>query len=275
MDMPLLQVKDLVISTKQQKQLVKGISFEIKPGEWFAIIGESGSGKSLTAFSLAKLLPSGLQVTSNHVLFDQQNIANLKDEPMRCLRGKKIAYVFQDYQTSFTPYRRIGQQMEEVLQAHTHLTVKEQKIKVTKALQEVGLNGEAIYSRYPFQLSGGQLQRASLAQAMLLEPQLLIADEPTTALDAVSTKHVLDLIYELKQQKKCAVLFISHDLRTVRRYADRIAIMRQGNLIEQGDKEQIINNPEQAYTRDLLASIPPLINPPERLPIFNASYQGE
>lgn len=270
--MTLLKVEGLTITTAQSKELVKDISFAIKQGEWFAVIGESGSGKNLTAFSLAGLLPAGINIQAHSMEFAQQEISNLDEQRMRHLRGKKIAYVFQDYQTSFTPYRRIGQQMNEVLKAHTHDTTESRKKQVIAALQQVGLNGSTLYSRYPFQLSGGQLQRAALALAMLLNPQLLIADEPTTALDAVSTKHVLDLIYRMKEEKGCAVLFISHDLRTVRRYADRIAIMRQGKIIELGDKQQILTSPQQAYTKNLLDSIPPLIDPPERLPVFGATY---
>jgi len=270
--MELLNVRDLKIFCPDNRPLVHGIDFSIRAGEWFALIGESGSGKSISAFSLAGLLPNGLRREAKEIQMLGQDLASISEGKLRDLRGTDIAYVFQDYQSAFTPYFTLGKQMDEVMQAHRHWTREERQKKSWDALNEVGLEGAEAYGRYPFQLSGGQLQRAALALAMMMEPKLLIADEPTTALDAMSAAKVLDLMARLKNEKGCAVLFITHDLRCVRRYADRIAIMQNGSIIESGEKRKIFENPQEIYTRNLLASVPPLHNVPRRLPIVGEDF---
>jgi len=266
--MELLTVCDLNIFGSDHCSLVHGINFSIRTGEWFALIGESGSGKSISAFALAALLPNGLRREAKEIKLLGQDLTRLSEAELRKIRGTDIAYVFQDYQSAFTPYFTLGKQMDEVIQTHRDWSREERKKKALVALNEVGLEGLKVYQRYPFQLSGGQLQRAALALAMMMEPKLLIADEPTTALDAMSAATVLSLIARLKNEKGCAVLFITHDLRCVRRYADRVAIMEKGQIVETGAKEEILKNPREIYTRNLLASVPPLRNVPKRLPIL-------
>lgn len=264
----LLKVHDLKIFSPNNRPLVHGIDFSIRAGEWFALIGESGSGKSISTFALSALLPNGLRREVQEIQLLGQDLSRLSEPELREIRGTDIAYVFQDYQSAFTPYFTLGKQMDEVMQAYTDWTKVERQAKAWEALNEVGLEGAEAYRRYPFQLSGGQLQRAALALAMMMEPKLLIADEPTSALDAMSAATVLEQLARLKNEKGCAVLFITHDLRCVRRYADRVAIMQNGSIIESGLKEEVFQNPRKVYTHNLLASVPPLYNVPQRLPIL-------
>ncbi|TGE38093.1 ABC transporter ATP-binding protein [Desulfosporosinus fructosivorans] len=266
--MELLKVRDLKIFTPDNRSLVHGLNFSIHAGEWFALIGESGSGKSISAFALSALLPNGLRREVQEIQLLGKDLSKLSEWELRKIRGTEIAYVFQDYQSAFTPYFRLGRQMDEVMQAHTDWSKGKRQTKAWEALNEVGLEGAEVYRRYPFQLSGGQLQRAALTLAMMMEPKLLIADEPTSALDAMSANTVLTLLARLKNEKGCAVLFITHDLRCVRRYADRVAIMQNGSIIEAGPKQEVFKNPREVYTQNLLASVPPLYNPPRRLPIL-------
>jgi peptide/nickel transport system ATP-binding protein len=262
----LLEVRNLRL-TAGGRPLVDGIDLTIETGEWFALIGESGSGKSLTAASIANLLPRGVDRAADRIDFAGQDLLRCPESGLRELRGRRIGYVFQDYDGAFTPFRRLGAQLDEVLRAHTDWDAGTRRDRVLAGLEEVGLPAE-LYRRYPFQVSGGQLQRIALALAMLLEPELLVADEPTTALDAVNAGRVLDCIAQLRAEHGCAVLFITHDLRSVRRRADRIAIMRNGGIVETGPAARLLAEPREAYTRNLLGAIPPLRNPPDRLPVL-------
>ena len=264
----LLNVKNLQVNCTGQHLLVKGIDFFIQQGEWLALIGESGSGKSITAFSIGGLLAKGLNQQADEMTFLETELMTLSDEEFRKLRGKEISYIFQDYQGSFTPYRTLGRQMDEVMVAHTDWNFRERKERAISGLNDVGVEGESVYDQYPFQVSGGQLQRVALVLAMLLKPKLLIADEPTTALDAMNAALVLGMIAKLREETNCSILFITHDLRCVKRYADRIAIMKSGEIIETGEKEDVLTNPRELYTRNLLASILPLRNVPRRVPII-------
>ena len=264
----LLNVKNLQVNCMGKHLLVKGIDFFIQQGEWLSLIGESGSGKSITAFSIGGLLVKGLNQQADEMTFLDTNLMTLSDEEFRKLRGKEISYIFQDYQGAFTPYRTLGRQMDEVMVAHTDWNFRERKDRAISGLNDVGVEGESVYDQYPFQVSGGQLQRVALVLAMLLKPKLLIADEPTTALDAMNAALVLGMIAKLREETNCSILFITHDLRCVKRYADRIAIMKSGEIIETGEKEDVLTNPRELYTRNLLASILPLRNVPRRLPIL-------
>ena len=264
----LLNVKNLQVNCMGKHLLVKGIDFFIQQGEWLSLIGESGSGKSITAFSIGGLLVKGLNQQADEMTFLDTNLMALSDEEFRKLRGKEISYIFQDYQGAFTPYRTLGRQMDEVMVAHTDWNFRERKERAISGLNDVGVEGESVYDQYPFQVSGGQLQRVALVLAMLLKPKLLIADEPTTALDAMNAALVLGMIAKLREETNCSILFITHDLRCVKRYADRIAIMKSGEIIETGEKEDVLTNPRELYTRNLLASILPLRNVPRRLPII-------
>ena len=264
----LLNVKNLQVNCMGKHLLVKGIDFFIQQGEWLSLIGESGSGKSITAFSIGGLLVKGLNQQADEMTFLDTNLMALSDEEFRKLRGKEISYIFQDYQGAFTPYCTLGRQMDEVMVAHTDWNFRERKDRAISGLNDVGVEGESVYDQYPFQVSGGQLQRVALVLAMLLKPKLLIADEPTTALDAMNAALVLGMIAKLREETNCSILFITHDLRCVKRYADRIAIMKSGEIIETGEKEDVLTNPRELYTRNLLASILPLRNVPRRLPIL-------
>jgi len=266
--MSLLEIKDWEISYKGNP-LVRGINISLERGHCTAIIGESGSGKSITASAIGRILPNGLSITKGSILFDGKNLADISEKEMREIRGKKISYIFQDYQGAFTPFIKVGKQFHETINSHEKMDKDKQKKLILSKIESVGLDAERVYNSYPFQMSGGQLQRCAIAQAMILEPDLLIADEPTTALDSVSTINVLQLMKKIKEESNCAILFISHDLRTVKKYADELVIMYKGRVVERGTTEEIVAHPKHIYTKNLFASIPPLRNVPERLPLLN------
>lgn len=253
--MSIVKVEKLSVTTMENR-IVKDISFDIQEGEWLALVGQSGSGKSLTAMALGQLLAPNLQATGV-VSYKGDNLLTLSNSQMRKRRGKSLAYIFQDYQGSFTPFLRIGKHFEEYQKAHLSLSKHVRRQQAVHALKAVGLS-EEIYDRYPFQLSGGQLQRVSISIALLLKPDILIADEPTTALDSVSSFKVLQVLSLLQKETGCAILFITHDLRHVRNYADRIAVMKDGEIIETGDKHQVLSRPKHAYTDQLIRSSPSL-----------------
>lgn len=270
--MSILDIEDLIIGT-EDREIVKGVSLSIGENEWFSLIGESGSGKSITAFSISRLLPEKLSIESGSIHIRGEDILSMDKNKIRRLRGKVISYIFQDYQNSFTPFIKIGKQLDEFISCHEELSRYERKRKILDMLNEVNLDGERIYSSYPFQLSGGQLQRVAIAQSIILNPELIIADEPTTALDAITGQSILKLLLRVKERFKCSILFITHDLRLVKNYSDSIAIMKDGEIIESGKKEEILNNPKEEYTKNLFASIPPLRNVPDRLPIYSCEEE--
>lgn len=253
--MSLLEVKELTVGTKSQK-IVKEISFDIQRGEWLAVVGQSGSGKSMAASAIGGLLKPNLSATGS-VRFNGNNILDMPPKKIRKLRGNEIAYIFQDYQSSFTPFLTIGKHFDEY--QRTHLSIgRAQRIKNTQqVLISVGLSAE-LTGRYPFQLSGGQLQRVAIALALLLKPELVVADEPTTALDSISSFRILQLLATLQKETGCAILFITHDLRHAAKYADRILVMKEGHIVEQGEQAKILVSPEHAYTRALIDAIPTL-----------------
>lgn len=253
--MSIVKIENLSVSSKENR-IVKDIFLDIREGEWLALVGQSGSGKSLTAMAIGQLLTPNLQATGG-ISYRGDNLLTLSHSQMRKLRGKSLAYIFQDYQGSFTPFLTIGKHFEEYQKAHLSLSKKARRQQAVHALKAVGLSKE-IYHRYSFQLSGGQLQRVSISLALLLKPDILIADEPTTALDSVSSFKVLQVLSLLQKETGCAILFITHDLRHVRNYADRIAVMKDGEIIETGDKHQVLSHPKHAYTNQLIRSSPPL-----------------
>ncbi|MFE4426368.1 ABC transporter ATP-binding protein [Peribacillus butanolivorans] len=253
--MSILTVNHLSVIGKQNR-IVKDISLDIHKGEWFALVGQSGSGKSMTAMAIGQLLAPNLQA-KGEIWYQEKNLLTLSSSEMRKIRGKHLAYIFQDYQGSFTPFLTIGQHFEEYQRTHLKLSKKARRQQAVEALISVGLY-EDIYRRYPFQLSGGQLQRVSISIVLLLKPDILIADEPTTALDSVSSFKVLQLLSRLQVEIGCAILFITHDLRHVKKYANRIAVMKEGVIIETGDKNQVLNHPQHAYTDKLIQSSPSL-----------------
>jgi peptide/nickel transport system ATP-binding protein len=273
--MSILTIENLQI-TSRDETIIHDVSLSISPGEWFALVGESGSGKSVTSSAIGGILPKSLNIQSGNIYFEHSNLIGKNEKELQKIRGNEISYIFQDYEGAFAPFLTIGRQFDETLKIHTSLSKKERIRLSLQALNEVNLPEKRVYDSYPFQLSGGQLQRAAIALAVILKPKLLIADEPTTALDSVTTSSVLDLIKELKEHINCAVLFITHDLRQVKKYADMIAIMKQGRIVESGTKVDVFNQPQHEYTKMLFSSIPPLKNPPSRLlTLSNDSFRKE
>ncbi|WP_081890168.1 ATP-binding cassette domain-containing protein [Paenibacillus tyrfis] len=262
---PVLELERLTVHAvrgKARQPLVRDLSLAIRPGEMLALVGESGSGKSVTADAVLGLLPSSLRIGEGGIRFRGEEISAWPDKRKRQLRGKEMALVFQDYQGSFTPFMKVGKQLIEAVRSHVRITYDEAKELVLHWLNEVDLPAERVFGSYPFQLSGGQRQRAALAAAMLLQPKLLIADEPTTALDVLTGERVLDLMTKLRRQTGCAILFISHDLRLVLKRADIVAVMQGGRIVECGRADTIRYRAVHPYTRLLLESRPLLLRNP-------------
>ncbi|WOE31786.1 MULTISPECIES: dipeptide ABC transporter ATP-binding protein [unclassified Acinetobacter] len=254
---PILSVQHLQIC-HQQQTLVKDISFNLYPAHTVAIIGASGSGKSLTSLALLGLLPSTLAVTGT-VQFEKRNLLDLTEVQLQQIRGRKIAMIFQEPMTALNPLHRVETLIGEMLllQGWSKTEVRQ---RIIQLLIEVGIDQpEHKLKCYPHQLSGGQRQRIMIAMALVLEPEILIADEPTTALDLHLQKHILDLLKSLQQRRKMALLLISHDLKMVKHYADHVIVMDQGHVKEQGNVQKIFNDPQQIYTQHLLDQ--PMIRP--------------
>ncbi len=253
---PLLSVQNLRIAFGKH-EAVRGISFAIAPGETLGLVGESGSGKSATALAMMRLLPPSASV-SGSVTFNIEDLLALPEEAMRRHRGQSIAMIFQEPMTALNPVMKVGRQIAEALLAHAPKTPRrEVRTRVLAAMHEVGLpDPELRYDNYPHQFSGGQRQRIVIAMAILNKPALLIADEPTTALDVTVQAQVLALLKRLRADHGCAMLFISHDLAVVSQVADRVAVMRHGEIVEYGSVQQVMTHPAHAYTRSLLASAP-------------------
>ncbi|MFJ5770439.1 ABC transporter ATP-binding protein [Psychrobacillus sp. NPDC093180] len=248
-----LSIEQVSISSRGKK-VVDNVSLSIEKGEWFALVGQSGSGKSLLSQAIGQMLPTNLQVEGN-IYFKGEDLLSLLPKQIQTIRGRSLSYVFQDYQGSFTPFRTIGQHLDEYQKAHGIENAKDRKKESINSLESVGLD-ENLYNRYPFQLSGGQLQRVSIAIALLLSPDLLIADEITTALDSVSGHRILELLAKKQQETGCAILFITHDWRHVRRYATRLAVMKEGRIVESGGKHRILDHPKHEYTKQLIEAAP-------------------
>jgi len=282
-NIPLLQIENLTISfTRENKwnDVVKNVSFELKSNEILGIVGESGSGKSVLSLSILKLLPDKISRISNgQILFESQKITDKSEKELRKIRGKQISMIFQDPMSSLNPSMKCGRQVAEMLSEHTNLSTKEIKKKVLSLLESVKLsNCEKIYNSYPHQISGGQKQRIMIAMAIACQPKILIADEPTTALDVTVQKDIIALLKELQKQTKMSVIFISHDLALINQIADRTLVMYKGQIVEQGKTSDVFDNPKQVYTKALFGSRPNLETRLERLPtisdfINNKTYQ--
>ncbi|OWT76876.1 MULTISPECIES: ABC transporter ATP-binding protein [unclassified Achromobacter] len=242
------------------RRVVQDISFDIHAGETLCVVGESGSGKSVTSFAVMGLLaPDALRPCAGRILLDGEDILTCSPERLRELRATRMSMVFQEPMTALNPVRTVGWQIDEVLRAHSRLSAAERKKKILDMLQAVRLPDiERIYASYPHQLSGGQRQRIVICMALILNPKLLIADEPTTALDVTTQKQILTLIRDLQKSHDTAVLFITHDFGVVADIADRIAVMNRGRIVEVGTREQILAQPREAYTRMLVSSVPSL-----------------
>jgi len=253
---PLLDVHGLSIAFGKQAA-VRDISFHINPGETLGLVGESGSGKSVTSLAILRLLTRSAQVTGS-IAFAGESLLNLPEAAMRRHRGSSIAMIFQEPMTALNPSMRIGAQIAEALQAH-HPEISEAaaRQRVLNAMREVGLpDAERRLGDYPHQFSGGQRQRILIAMALINRPRLLIADEPTTALDVTVQAQILHLLKDLRQTHNLSMLFISHDLAVVSQIADRVAVMHHGQIVEQADSETLFRHPQHAYTRSLIAAAP-------------------
>jgi len=251
---PLLQVHDLSVRFGA-KEVVRGVGFAIAPGEKLALVGESGSGKTITALSLLRL--AGEAQISGQALLRGRDLLSLSEREMRGVRGGEIAMVFQEPMTALNPLMTIGQQIAEVLELKKALTPAQSVQEAIELLAKTGIpEPERRANSFPHQLSGGQRQRAMIAMALASEPALLLADEPTTALDVTLRGQILDLLSELQRSSGMAVLLITHDLNLVRRFADRVAVMEQGVLVEQGRVNEVFRAPQHPYTQRLIASQP-------------------
>jgi len=279
MNQPLLHIDHITISAKKEGRwmpIVKDSSFVLNQNEILGIVGESGSGKSVTSLAIMGLLPKGiLGITSGKIEFDGSDISALSQKDLRNLRGNDIAMIFQEPMSSLNPSLKCGFQVEEILKEHTKLSAKDIKATVLALFEKVKLpNPDKIYDRYPHEISGGQKQRVMIAMAIACKPKILIADEPTTALDVTVQKEIILLLKELQQETGMSILFISHDLSLVSEIANRVLVMYRGEIVEQGNAQDIFNNPTNTYTKALISSRPSLNVRLERLPTIQDYLAG-
>ena len=250
---PILSVKDLSIAfvhEGHEQTVVHNVSFDLKKGETLALVGESGSGKSVTSNAIIQLLPKQTaRYTSGQVLFKEQNLLQANERELRAVRGNEIGMIFQEPMTSLNPLHTVERQITEVLQLHRGLSNKQCKERCIELLTLVGIpEPERRLSAYPHELSGGQKQRVMIAMALANEPEVLIADEPTTALDVTVQKQVLELIADLQQKMSMSIILISHDLNVVKQYADTVVVMKHGKIVEYGEAKTLFKNPQHPYT---------------------------
>ena len=256
----LLTVADLNLEFKTSRGLLKalnGITFDVQRGEVFGIVGETGCGKTVTGLSVLRLLPRSARITNGTINFDGTNLLDLPASEMEQVRGGKIAMIFQDPSSSLNPVFTVGSQMMRVIRQHTDLNQKQAEERASETLEAVGLpDVKRIMSSYPHQLSGGQQQRVMIAMALSCRPKLLIADEPTTALDVTIQAQILRLLRDLQQQFDISVILITHNLGVVAQTCDRLAVLYAGRVAEIGTALDIFNNPQHPYTRGLMSAIP-------------------
>jgi peptide/nickel transport system ATP-binding protein len=267
---PLLEVKGLKTYFQIDKQkvakAVDGVDFTINPGETLALVGESGSGKSITSLSIMQLVGKPGKIKEGQIVFSGKDLVKYSDKEMSRVRGSEIAMVFQEPMTALNPVYTIGNQIMETLIRHKKISKAEARAKAIELLKIVGFpRAEATMNEYPHQLSGGMRQRAMIAIAISCEPKLLIADEPTTALDVTIQAQILDLLDDMKRKFNMAVLLITHDLGVVAEYADRVMVMYGGQIVESTSVETLFENPKHPYTTGLLESLPSLEKEVDRL----------
>ncbi|OMP32155.1 ABC transporter ATP-binding protein [Mangrovimonas sp. DI 80] len=268
---PLLSVKELsisFISNKSEKEIIHHISYDLFENEILGIVGESGSGKSVSSLALMGLLPPKIsKVNNGHILFHSQDLTTLPAKQFQNIRGNEIAMIFQEPMSSLNPSMKCGKQVLEILLQHTSLSKTEAKTETLSLFEKVKLPlPERIYDAYPHEISGGQKQRVMIAMAIACKPKILIADEPTTALDVTVQKEIILLLKQLQQEEKMSIIFISHDLSLVSEIADRLLVMYQGNIVEQGIANEVFTAPKDTYTKALLQSKPSLDVRLKRLP---------
>lgn len=262
MTSPLLSVNGLGISTVQDpKILVKDVSFDIYPGEAVGIVGESGSGKTLSVLSILNLLPRGVRVVDGSITYQGTDLTTVSPDQMRQIRGKDIAMVYQDPMTALNPVMKIGKQLLEAIESHEKVDATSEQ-RVRDALGEVGIpDVDRAIKSYPHEFSGGMRQRVMIAMALLMSPQLLIADEPTTALDVTIQQQILSLVAEQRRKRNMSMLWITHDLGVVANLVDRLIVMYAGRIVESGTVKEIFSNPQHPYTAGLLSSLPTTSDP--------------
>src|SRR5215218_8410546 len=258
--MSLLEVRDLKTHFRTDDGIVKavdGVSFSVERGKTLGIVGESGCGKSVTCLSIMGLNNRQNTISSGEARFNGQNLLELSPRKLRTLRGNEIAMIFQDPMTSLNPVHSVGRQLVEAVMLHRDVTKRDAKLRALELLKAVGIpRADRRIDDYPHQFSGGMRQRVMIAMALINEPDLLIADEPTTALDVTTQAQILTLLKQLQKRLGMAILFITHDLGIVRRIADQVCVMKGGEIVEQGPVEQVFKSPKHPYTRDLLAAEP-------------------
>lgn len=263
MERILLKIKNLNIEFHDHdvpERVVNHLNIELEQGGILGVVGESGSGKSMTAMAVAGLLRRHDMKMEGEILFNGKELLHADRKTLRQFQGNEIGIVFQEPMTSLNPVKRIGWQVEESLRIHRPDMGKDERYqRALEALENVELdNPRSVYKKYPHELSGGMRQRVMIASAIVCEPKLLIADEPTTALDVTIQLQIVKLLQRLNKEKNMAVLFISHDLSLVKRLCDRVVVMHEGNMVEIGRTEEIFYNPKQEYTRELIRAIPKL-----------------
>jgi peptide/nickel transport system ATP-binding protein len=256
-------VENLAVSLPSgadRAEALSGVSLSLSAGEILCVVGESGSGKSMLASTVMRLLPAGVAVSAGRVTFDGRDLLALPEPEMRRVRGASIGMIFQEPMTALNPLLRAGEQVAEMFRIHTQLDAGAIRQRTLALFEEVRLpDPQAALQAYPHELSGGQRQRVMIALALALEPAILICDEPTTALDVTTQARILDLIRSIQRRRGNAVLFITHDFGVVAEIADRVVVMQGGRVVEEGPAERVLNQPEAAYTRALIAAIPPLL----------------
>ena len=252
----LIEIRDLRVAFSGQ-EVVHGIDLDIRRGECLALVGESGSGKSVTAHSILRLLPASITTTSGGICYNGENLVTADEKRLRTLRGNRIAMIFQEPMTSLNPLHTVERQISEVLALHKGLGGKHARARVIELLELVGIREPLKRLKaYPHQLSGGQRQRVMIAMALANEPELLIADEPTTALDVTVQQKILELLKDLQARLGMSLLLISHDLNLVRRIAQRVCVMRNGVVVEQNSCQALFSAPQHTYTRTLINAEP-------------------
>src|ERR1700760_1648303 len=264
MTSPVLTINNLVVSLGKRAsgpRIIDGVSLDLSERETLCVVGESGSGKSVTALTVMGLLQKNALVpTGGSITLVGEELLTASDRRLRQLRATRMAMIFQEPMTALNPVVPVGRQIDEVLRAHTDLDARARRKRILDMMEQVRLpQVERIFASYPHRLSGGQRQRIMIAMALVLEPKLLIADEPTTALDVTTQKQILTLIRDLQRDHGTAVLFITHDMGVVAEIADRVAVMRHGKLVETGTLDGILRTPSMDYTRNLLSAVPSLV----------------
>lgn len=256
----MLKVENLSIHFEDSgylQDVAKNVSFQLQDGEILGIVGESGSGKTMTALTVAGLLKEQAVLDSGRILLDGTDLLGLTAKEMREIQGRDISMIFQEPMTALNPTMKIGKQVEEALVLHTDLSRKERREKVIRALEDVELESpKFLCGKYPYELSGGMRQRVMIAAAIVCRPKLLIADEPTTALDVGTQDSILKLLKKLNKKYAMSILFISHNLRVVNELCSRVLVMKDGEIIEEGPTGRIFEHPQMQYTKELVAAIP-------------------